>query len=507
MQEKYIGITIGPILDTMLAADSPAGMWFVSFLFSDITKRLCERILEEKEFTDVIIYSPYHSQIENISRDGVGKYHDRVLFSAKAEENKLEEALRTIIYNVKCGTARYFCELSEISQNEVKQYLTQYLQIHYLIVDEIKQNVILDLSDRLSALELMKTFPENNSRNPILRLLSGNEQGKNELVKTSPLYTQIGDKSQLERNQKIRNIQMIAGADQEKSDFKRYNYFAVVNADGDRMGKTLEKLKNEQLKGFSQCLFRHAGEASKRIQEYGGMTIYAGGDDLLFLAPVIGRDGTTIFALCDSIQESFLQLMKEKNFENSPTLSFGIAIQYYKYPLYEAFGRSRELLAEAKKGEKNATAVDLQKHSGQSIRFKVSNKRLKTVNDFLNIQKNPVDAQEDRILWSILYTLGNYRALFMQLIGKEKEKENRKLQEREFADRWLNLFDNSGQKDFESYIRETAEFFYKECIEQEEDLLTVYHAENMDEAEKRFHALQILLRLKKFMYEKGSDEQ
>ena len=40
MRKKYIGITIGPIFDTIQDASSPAAMWFTSFLFSDLTRRI-----------------------------------------------------------------------------------------------------------------------------------------------------------------------------------------------------------------------------------------------------------------------------------------------------------------------------------------------------------------------------------------------------------------------------------------------------------------------------------
>lgn len=41
---RYVGITIGPILDTICETTKPAGLWFASSLFSDITRRLCAEI-------------------------------------------------------------------------------------------------------------------------------------------------------------------------------------------------------------------------------------------------------------------------------------------------------------------------------------------------------------------------------------------------------------------------------------------------------------------------------
>ena len=53
MSKEYIGITIGPIFDTILDASSPAAMWFTSFLFSDLTRRICDKISKEFETAEI----------------------------------------------------------------------------------------------------------------------------------------------------------------------------------------------------------------------------------------------------------------------------------------------------------------------------------------------------------------------------------------------------------------------------------------------------------------------
>lgn len=503
---KYIGITIGPILDTMLDAVSPAGMWFSSFLFSDITKRLCKEILHDFQSKAVVLYSPYYSEEEDTNTDGVGKYHDRVLFSVEAEEqDDIRGTLQALIEKVKKETVRYFERLAQYDRENAEAFLVEYLQIHFMIADHIEKNIILDFSDSLSALELIKSFPADNSQNPILMLLSGTDKGKNEAVKESLLYQSIQNKEQLEQNGKIRNIQSIAQDDMSRKDssYRRYEYFAVVSADGDNMGKTLGELNNEQITDFSKCLFAHAGKASEKIKEFGGMTIYAGGDDLLFLAPVIGNGGETILNLCDHIRMDFVSLMKEQGFEVTPTLSFGIAIQYAKYPLYEALELSRGLLYEAKRGEKNAAALNLQKHSGQSIRFTVPNESLKVVDTFL--QTEDLEEAKEQTMWAILYTLGHYQALFLELVRNAKEKPDGVMSRESFVNRWCNMFDNAGQEAYRNYIEKTADFFYIHYI-QKQIGIEAGGIKASDEAENALNSLRMLLRFKKFLQEKGSEE-
>lgn len=491
---KYIGITIGPIFDTIMDASSPAAMWFGSFLFSDITRRLCEEIT--KAFATVEIYSPYYTDQVAISEDGVGKFHDRILFSVDEGNEEVGIKLDQMILKVKLDTAEYFDKIPDYDDQKTKQFLEDYLQIHYVIEDEMKgKNIILDLSDQLSALELIKTFPENNSDNPITKLMLGYESGRNELIKNSRLYAGIKDKDQLEERGSIRTIEQIASVPND-SNLKLYKYFAVVNVDGDRMGQALQNLDNDKLNGFSESLFRHASNASARIMEFGGMTIYAGGDDLLFLAPVIGKNGSSIFTLCDEIQKEFRNEMKDVCIP-VPTLSFGIGIVYYKYPLYEAMALSRQMLQESKRDaeKKNATSVQLQKHSGQTLKIKLSNEKLETMDQFLKLGAKSENVHTAETLHSMIYAVEEFRPLYELMIRETIEK---KQELRCFIELWGHLFDNSDQKKYQAYIDEIVTFFYHELIHTESPLIEVTD-------EGGVYVISTLLRLKKFFEEKGDE--
>ena len=507
MCKKYIGITVGPIFDTIQDASSPAAMWFTSFLFSDLTRRICVKILGEPNFGTVEIYSPYYGEDVDIYQDGVGKFHDRILFSIDTESAEYENRLKRLLEDVKCETGIYFEDLPYYEKEQTEKFLKEYLQIHYIIQDTMKENIILDLSDQLSALELMKTFPEDNSKNPILKLLLGYAEGKNDLIKRSNLYCKVRDKEQLEESGKIRTIEKIAQINCNK-ELKLSRYFVVVNADGDRMGKVLQLLGNEEVNQFSRKLFEHASNAAQKIKDFGGMTIYAGGDDLLFLAPVLGTDGKSIFSLCNTLRNDFAEKMSEG--ENAgPTLSFGISIQYYKYPLYEAMEVSRRMLGEAKSGKKNAVAVNVQKHSGQSLGLKISNENLDKIELFLHLGK--AETKDQQTLHSMIYSVEEFKGLYDQMIYNAQEDWKNHLQDEKhgaekFTEIWCHLFDNSSQEKYMDYIKSTAEFFYQECIVKEEVL-----AETLDEKEENpndiTRMISSLLRLKKFFKEKGGEEE
>ena len=45
-KDNYVAVTIGPIFDTMSLVSTPAALWVSSYMFSYITKTICELLLE-----------------------------------------------------------------------------------------------------------------------------------------------------------------------------------------------------------------------------------------------------------------------------------------------------------------------------------------------------------------------------------------------------------------------------------------------------------------------------
>ena len=71
-------------------------------------------------------------------------------------------------------------------------------------------------------------------------------------------------------------------------------------------------MRNENLQAISKALVKYGIEATKIIDEFGGLPIYAGGDDLLFIAPVVGKDGTNIFDLLVKIETDALKVLTDE---------------------------------------------------------------------------------------------------------------------------------------------------------------------------------------------------
>ncbi|MBX9695400.1 MAG: type III-B CRISPR-associated protein Cas10/Cmr2, partial [Cyanobacteria bacterium] len=109
-------------------------------------------------------------------------------------------------------------------------------------------------------------------------------------------------------------------------------YLAVLIADGDQIGKVLAKLSSiAEHKRFSQALANFATEASRITEEYRGVCVYAGGDDVVALLPV-----DTSIPCSRALHDCFSRTLMESEVistESVPTLSVGIAIGHFMEPL------------------------------------------------------------------------------------------------------------------------------------------------------------------------------
>ena len=220
-----------------------------------------------------------------------------------------------------------------------------------------------------------------------------------------------------------------------KNDFKKiynedffsfYKYICIVQADGDKMGKIVSSISADNVKNVSKALLDYGKQACEKIKEYGGLPIYAGGDDLLFIAPVQGNNNH-ILGLIDDIDKLYADVVDKSidNFrpDNLHTyLSYGLSISYYKYPLYEAFKDALELLFyKAKKlKDKNAVSWCLRKHSGSGFKGEISKSDV-VYSDLKTIVNASV---EEKQIAAIAHKLKNNENLLDILLKKYLKDNN-----------------------------------------------------------------------------------
>lgn len=158
-------------------------------------------------------------------------------------------------------------------------------------------------------------------------------------------------------------------------------YYAVLLADGDRMGRAIDHQQSaDQHRELSKALAKFAGEVQGIVENKGkyelktdgckeeketrkgheGALIYAGGDDVLALMPL-----HTVLecarALAQAFEKHLAGFADEEG--NTPTLSVGVAVAHYLEPMSDALDLARNAEKEAKK-TRNALAVIVSKRSG-----------------------------------------------------------------------------------------------------------------------------------------------
>jgi len=171
----------------------------------------------------------------------------------------------------------------------------------------------------------------------------------------------------------------IKAVEQLRQKFRqRHKYIAIVQADGDGIGKLIASLGGDPvlLQGFSTKLMTFTQKAASTIADFGAFPVYIGGDDLLFVSPVVNAQEQSVLTLLEDLQTAFQAAFSDQ--AATVSLSYGLSISYYKHPLEEALNKAYKLLRyQAKELEtttssketrsKNALAFYLETHSGQGF--------------------------------------------------------------------------------------------------------------------------------------------
>lgn len=441
----YIGVTIGPVFKTLREANTPVGLWFGSLFFSEFAKTICATMTETFG-ESLAIFSPYYEGNEGrlINRDGIGKYHDRLLcYVIDFEEDKLQMA----IAEAKETMVAYLISRDFPHQKkDLLEFLNHYLQVNYVIIEEEEleeKNIIKVLNNSLDRLELMAQPLVSSSENLFKQLFKSNHYLKDsQLVK----HLETGN-FLFEPNQRaLKSIEDIAG---------NSNYYAILYSDGDKVGRNLLKVcesartpleQAKKVADFSKACLGYAEQAVEAIKEYGGMPIYAGGDDLLFLAP-ISNDASRLFELCQALNAILREVFQNFNQDGDISVSFGVSVHYKKFPLYEALEQAQSLLYQAKREGGSRVALSVTKHSGQSVDMIISIKEFHQFGQLL----------DRMIVEESLESLGQKIREFSPLLELMFEEETHY---DSFMDKILNLFDNSSQQVYHDYVKKLFKYYY-----------------------------------------------
>jgi CRISPR-associated protein Cmr2 len=158
-----------------------------------------------------------------------------------------------------------------------------------------------------------------------------------------------------------RNASLLQGAlSKARIPIEAPAYYAILVADGDRMGAAIDALQSEDAhRRFSRQVDQFAQNAERIVRAYDGHLVYCGGDDVLALLPA-----NRALACARKLREAFVSCMQPVMPSGvSPSLSAGIAIVHVMDNLQVALGWARETEQYAKQ-TRNAVALARYPRSG-----------------------------------------------------------------------------------------------------------------------------------------------
>lgn len=410
----YLALTAGSIHATLQKARKPKEIWAASYVFSWLMRELL--LCMKNAGFDIL--SPHYRDLKDDEKFGAGIVPDRIFCRGEAAQL---DTLQKLVDDTIASFSVYVAERTGVSELRLGQYFHDYFRFYSLAWEDdaiAGEEIVGRLNQYLDVLELQptairveqpyfqnlfkrinnsflvrdaygKTHPiiEDNGRFPSLPEFAAAGLKKIDAERFAAIKKFLYTQNDGEEDTKYDEDKIILTLkDKFPNEFRVYHkYIAIVKADGDSFGKTLEAIGNRPLpekpdkpfgllQFFDECMFEFGVAAAKQIHDFGGNPVYIGGDDLLFFAPVAIEDDN-IFNLChrldDLFQTEVLNKMTQKRVDIAPTLSFGIHLCYAKFPLYEALNDAEAQLKLAKNENfhqhKNTLAFSLRKHSGAVI--------------------------------------------------------------------------------------------------------------------------------------------
>lgn len=538
--KTYTALTIGPIYKTLSQSRKTRELWGSSYLFS----YLMRRIIEELNNTSNCIL-PYHKNMLTLaSNKGAGLFPDRLIFKGDVR-GKIASIVEPVIAEI--------AEASELSVDYLKHYLRISTLVFTIPMDPplivnyeegnpntTTDNIVFIADKLLDASELHEKYSpiitdidwkkaidklngrifyneaftgkDNSFKFPSIPEIATDDFRKRNKSEYYKIVKEV-----LYREAKPGESEELCEDNNQKdflNKFKSNNlfiplklrpyhkYIAVVQADGDNIGKTVRLIGKdpESVKKFSSALFDFDLEAVKLIKEFGGKAVYIGGDDLLFFAPVAvasansnnensGKPITylnTVFTLLQKLDIAFkakvidspiLEHLYKKGGDlegQVPSMSYGISITYSKYPLNEARDKAyyNLLKAKDKQDDKNKICFSLQKHSGQSFGFIVDkkqkdNKVPDSFEKFIAMVSSIPVIEGEKLLTSVIYKLAPLHALLVSIAGDDDRLET--FFDQEFdLDKDINRM-SAEEKAKKTFIDSVVKYYYSLATEFKED--------------------------------------
>lgn len=420
-------------------AEDTKGIWASSYLFVYMAKQIIRPMYKKRDFL-LPQWSPAGSHDKDMRmfapQSGAGLCPDRYIF--RAEEGDFD-TLTGICDKVYKETSGLIAEKINEDKNLIEDYLRHSIKIYFcereFDAGTDEQSIVEQCGILLNAMECEDLFPPREECNYFKKFFAdvndsfltkdtyGEERNKkdNRLIKTILEYSA----GELSGKAGINLVKFASGDMKMPSEVRTYHkYIAIVKADGDNMGKTLEAIYGDSkhtIHDLDKQLLEYNLKVGGLIRGFGGVPIFTGGDDLLFFAPVVYNENT-IFRLLQDIDKAFNEHMRAVGSSTVPTLSFGLSMSYYKFPMFEAVETAETLLQKAKNstGGKNRIVWSLRKHSGQTIEGMMDKSSQNLYGDLVELIQEHLYIPEKEWLSSLVYWLAKEENMLTTVVENDK---------------------------------------------------------------------------------------
>lgn len=142
-------------------------------------------------------------------------------------------------------------------------------------------------------------------------------------------------------------------------------YYAMVIMDGDRLGRLLQELDGST--ALSECLADFTSKVADTVADHDGRTIYAGGDDVLAIAPA-----TSALKIATELSLAYGDcFQKDGQPIKSATISAAIVYAHWTYPLRQVLKHAHRLLDDVAKNQtgRDALAIGIIQGSGLNAQW------------------------------------------------------------------------------------------------------------------------------------------
>ncbi len=238
-------------------------------------------------------------------------------------------------------------------------------------------------------------------------------------------------------------------------------YYAILQADGDRMGELLDKESTKEMhQKISKRLSSFAENAGEIVSKYRGSLIYAGGDDVLAMLPL-----HTVLKCVNKLAEEFAKRLQDLS-SIKPSLSAGIAVCHHIDPMYEALRlvRSAEKIAKSVDG-KDALAITVSKRSGVDVTVKGKRKDLvKRLKKLINYHVL------DKIPDGFAYELRTLKSQFKEFKERSKSSERSEFSEEIIKYEAIRILGRKRRKRGSEDVDVGVQEYLRQYVEQDLEL-------------------------------------